>query len=499
MTVMQLVRHNVLRPSDLDDHFLIDAKKRNYTTQYANLYFLRLAILKPVVLNNAEVRWSGLTLHDGRSAAHTPRVLDVQQGELTWLVGTLYMEMPLKPNILEDITAEHWLAAAVPKQTWRDPRRDSIQLEDESGRVQLIGAKLLEEILCTGIVVGVLGSETSSGEFEVIDIVHADLPPGRQISAQEDVEMTDATPGIGGSNARPNDEYVAIVSGLEISGTDAAPLTLSLLLDFLTGDLLDEPDQQFSSRISALIVAGNSITSTPLPKEDAMSRRLTKNKKYGYDAASYNPRPIVALDDFLAEISATMQVIVMPGDKDPTNSTMPQQPVHKVMLKDTRKFDGVTLKRATNPTYLDMAGKMFLGCSGQTVDDIAHYIATDPVDQDVMADSQAGDAYEDVDVLAIMESCLRWRHMAPTAPDTLWTYPYSDQDPFIMKTLPDVYFLGNQAKFDDRLVEHTTRDEQGEQTSRCRLITVPKFIQTGELVLVNLRTLEVELITFEGC
>lgn len=31
------------------------------------------------------------------------RVLDVKKGELCWIMGTVYMEMPLKPNILEDI------------------------------------------------------------------------------------------------------------------------------------------------------------------------------------------------------------------------------------------------------------------------------------------------------------------------------------------------------------------------------------------------------------
>lgn len=30
-------------------------------------------------------------------------MLDVRQGELSWVVGTVYMEMKLKPNILEDI------------------------------------------------------------------------------------------------------------------------------------------------------------------------------------------------------------------------------------------------------------------------------------------------------------------------------------------------------------------------------------------------------------
>lgn len=34
------------------------------------------------------------------------RVLDVRQGELVWVVGTVYMEMPLKPNILDDISKD---------------------------------------------------------------------------------------------------------------------------------------------------------------------------------------------------------------------------------------------------------------------------------------------------------------------------------------------------------------------------------------------------------
>lgn len=33
-------------------------------------------------------------------------MLDVRQGELSWVAGTVYMEMPLKPNILEDISKD---------------------------------------------------------------------------------------------------------------------------------------------------------------------------------------------------------------------------------------------------------------------------------------------------------------------------------------------------------------------------------------------------------
>jgi DNA polymerase delta subunit 2 len=42
----------------------------------------------------------------GEKAQFVERVLDVRQGELCWVVGTVYMEMALKPNVLDDISKE---------------------------------------------------------------------------------------------------------------------------------------------------------------------------------------------------------------------------------------------------------------------------------------------------------------------------------------------------------------------------------------------------------
>jgi hypothetical protein len=39
-------------------------------------------------------------------AKHVEKILDVQQGEISYLVGTIYMDMKLKPNILDDITKD---------------------------------------------------------------------------------------------------------------------------------------------------------------------------------------------------------------------------------------------------------------------------------------------------------------------------------------------------------------------------------------------------------
>ena len=51
-----------------------------------------------------------------------------------------------------------------------------------------------------------------------------------------------------------------------------------------------------------------------------------------------------------------------------------------------------------------------------------------------------------------MEALLRWRHLAPTAPDTLPAIPLSEADPFIMTASPAVFFVGCQPSYGTRLV-----------------------------------------------
>jgi DNA polymerase delta subunit 2 len=50
-------------------------------------------------------------------------------------------------------------------------------IEDESGRMQLIGGRLKKANLVTGVIIGVLGMETSDGDFEVADVCYAGMPP----------------------------------------------------------------------------------------------------------------------------------------------------------------------------------------------------------------------------------------------------------------------------------------------------------------------------------
>ena len=47
---------------------------------------------------------------------------------------------------------------------------------------------------------------------------------------------------------------------------------------------------------------------------------------------------------------------------------------------------------------------------------------------------------------------LDWRHIAPTAPDTLHCYPFADNDPFVLAQTPHVFFVGGQPEFKTKMM-----------------------------------------------
>lgn len=69
-------------------------------------------------------------------------------------------------------------------------------------------------------------------------------------------------------------------------------------------------------------------------------------------------------------------------------------------------------------------------------------------------------------------------------------YPFQDKEQFVIEECPHVFFVGNQPNFETAIIE-------GPQGQTVRLIAVPKFKETGEVLLLDLDTLDVEMIKFE--
>ncbi|GME24627.1 DNA polymerase delta subunit 2 [Neofusicoccum parvum] len=445
---------------------------RHYVQQYADMYFLRLVQLKPIVEQVAAEAWENYQVE---------RVLDVRQGELCWVVGTIYMEMPLKPKVLDDISKEHWISAPPPREKYISPDgTHETMIEDESGRLRLTGRCLKDQILVTGAIIAAIGTENSDGVFEVADIIVADLPrqPARW-------ELEDSASAVSGKNKKdthkPSGNKIALISGLQISGSATDLLQLNLLAETLCGELGGPEVAAKAATISRLIIAGDSLANAcPIPsREELAATKRGGSKKYGYDASSYNAAPTDHLDAFLESILPTIPVTLLPGQTDPANVQIPQQPLHPALFPKARTWARSPAKQAedagpgtfdpvTNPWEGEVEGWRFLGSGGQPVSDVFKYVESD-------------------DRLEMMASMLRWRCNAPTAPDTLWCYPFQDDDPLLITDCPHVYFAGNQPAFGTRIIE-------GPAGQEVVLIALPRFKETGQVVLVDSETREVEVI-----
>lgn len=155
-----------------------------------------------------------------------------------------------------------------------------------------------------------------------------------------------------------------------------------------------------------------------------------------------------------------MDVFILPGERDPSESMLPQVPLHRCVfpLSSCRS----TFTSMTNPARVEIPFSNdkqhpqldILLSSGQNVNDaLRNSEVTSP--------------------LEMAQNLLRWGHICPTAPDTLPLHPGVDDDAFVIKSLPDVFAVGNQPSFDAMEWKNT------------KIFTIPKFSETGTVVLMN--------------
>ncbi|KIS67108.1 DNA-directed DNA polymerase delta subunit POL31 [Mycosarcoma maydis] len=501
-------RQTVAPPSDeataseLSKAFLMPLGSRSYSKQYAQLYDYRLAYLKKRVLARAKSRWidnfdsffqsqsqplSQLDSSDAGPSSNTvrmdeppkfvDRILDVRQGDICYVVGNLYCAMPLKPDVLEDLTREQWLAPQPVRSKYVDYAKDELFIEDQSGRVKLVGEAIrggtaLRSMLITGVVAAVLGTETRAGDFDVVDAVFASLP--NQPSTKKSLQDPSRTKHADASQ----DQWVVLMSGLAIGGEAAleSQLSMQLLVEYLTGELGVDADRSNASKIVAAVIAGNSLAPPTRIEEEE------KPKRYGQDQPNYSSAPTLALDQLLTDLCSVMPVHLLPGERDPASVAVPQQPIHFALLPRSGRFD--SLHRHTNPAWISLGDRNLLGTSGQNIDDIFKYV----------------DESDDARIEMALRT-LEWGHLAPTAPDTLWCYPFKSTDPFVLKNRPDVLIVGNQPAYASAVYRFDSDDDEQSQAPElqngCRVVLVPEFAKTGQVVWLNLGSLETKLVCIE--
>ena len=447
---------------DGSDRFRLPFQKRDYQRQYYHIYSARLEALRQRVIDTVK-RYSPEAVIKRLSDLDT-----IEEGESVVVIGTLFKNQILKPSILKEVGEETAIDRSTPDSEIEEldeyiDKSDELVLEDELQRARLhfgshIENKFRVDQFVTGIVCGVLGSliptEVSGcgGKFLVEDMYFPDFP-------RQNVSHSS------------KDKYVAFVSGLGLSGSTGTDClgALELASEWLTGEAGETEDQANNSKIVKLVIAGNSLAA------ETKDKNILRTAKYltsGQTAKSIEA--VTVLDDILEKFASGVDVDLMPGENDPANQNLPQQPLHGCLFPKSRKF---LLETVPNPHIFQVDGHSFLGTSGQNIDDII----------------KNSDMKNPLDA---MEALLRWSHIAPTCPDTLGCFPFCKMDPFVIDELPRIMFVGNQDTFGTRELELRSTNKLA-RARQVLLISLPKFSQCKTMVLLNLKTMKCEPINFE--
>ncbi|VDL64277.1 unnamed protein product [Hymenolepis diminuta] len=448
-----------------------------FQSQFAAIYLARLKSSRPRLSKLASNRWPKLTV---RSLA------DVEPNEECVIIGTIFRSCPQKPSIIKQLAQLEQIGGRLLSESQNNHQRlssrlasleDEIFLEDEVQRINLdISSQDLSGRLTTGVMTCIRGiaSSSSSETFTVKEVAFLEPRPLKAISLMN--YSTASPPKLGTGH------WVGFVSGLGFAasadgGCHGHQLALSLLGDFLR-----------ENKLCRLFALGDCIRSSVPGGLETLgviqqARFLTRKT----DADSV--LAMSALDTWLSELPLGngFTVQLLPGVSDCVSQLLPQQPFHSLLFPKTISRFGKgedALISASNPCITEVFSRLILSTSGQNVSDVYKYTLSG-------------------DVLDCMESILHWGHLAPTCPDTLFSYPQTQSDSLLFQMnpdtgssvdYPDVFAAGNQpeAGFRRASLNTDSSDKEG-----ALLISVPRFDVSFTIVLLELESLRCLPVKFD--
>ncbi|CCW70945.1 unnamed protein product [Phytomonas sp. Hart1] len=549
-----------------------------FTQQYASMYRCRMkvqygeaiAAIREAVKGDPDFHSS-----DGlQDTLKTPkRVLELAVGVPSLCAGVLYKQMKHLPRFLDkyqqelvridagdyenDAEAEgmtELLEEMVGAVEDGGPTRvtagdhpnpcssmDELTLEDSSGRVVLHG--LPPGCFCTGIILGIYGTLQPNGTLQVHKYAFASV---RKLYVARTL-----MPGV-----RLPPCYIAFVCCLNVDlpsfqGKDGengdveealrAQLLLELLVDFIEGNVSDPEALDKSRYISRLVIGGNSIAPTEELKlrskimlDHSDQKRLNDKTNTGLKTSTMLMQK---LDGILAQLAGSVEVELMPGDNDPSNTFQPQQPLHPLLLPNASRYS--SLRLVSNPFEFSVLTSQQTAIMEQNEINPNTKIQDSTRSGEALVFVASGQNVNDVARQTRLDSRLEVMSLmvasgcaCPTAPNTLFSYPFKDEDPFLFRQIPHCFVACDQPCFETRYVrlaelerESTSYDgsstyatrafsttdgrvrgspddmlalnEEEDDNDGVRLICVPSFTQTGTLVLVDVNSPELDAIKME--
>ena len=506
----QRFQNKIVKSSDANDNKpSVKSSEKEivpYQRQYSHVYSYRLAALK-------DGCWKRLNQPPTtKGCRNVNRILELQEDTPSNVVGTIILESMNGNSDDNYYNEDDDDDDGEDRQLHPDANcrsGDQLFLEDESGRVAL---RFVDDVdandngkykrssttfayqFCTGVVVGVHGSVDAKGVMHARRIVTPALAPPIAAPNAAGADDDDCE-----STLAP---HLLLISSLLCGDPEVSSLPREMLVSYLQGHFHDG-----ASKVARVIVAG----SGPGAKDPAMG--LREFDLWGLEVTR----------------TAGIPLDILPSATDPTTRNWPQRPLHSSLLPHTLRAaagnttgsdkNSTPMARMTpNPYEASIGNQLVLGTDGLNVRDLQKYILKPPASG--LSEKDGADSNNDssdgtkalspqpLTELDALEQTLQWAHICPTGPNSPDIGLVPSGDPMVMASrASNVYFCGNcKEGFATKLLAHNDGDDgdtamggtAGGAAPKTRLICVPKFSETGEAVLVNLKTLDVEILRFTG-
>ncbi|KAG8339471.1 putative DNA polymerase delta subunit 2 [Trypanosoma vivax] len=504
--------------------------------QYSAMYCARLKALKRSAMDALLKKIVASASASTDCIPPTCRLLDLTHGQRALCVGVVYKQMRLLTRFLDEYQRELVridaggdaedgtdMCEAIPPPVNNEEESavrnqndendncqpdgnlcragDELFMEDGSGRLLLEG--VAAELFCTGLVVAVDGTLRDNGRLAVHSYSMIDL---------RELYVPRALAGVQCSEPL----YVAVVCGFELGNPDVPNVEaaargrtmVELLVDYLSGCVGSEAMKTHASRISRLIIGGNNIAITD---ELRLKRKVkldpSDHVKLNDDKPANGTVTSAALmrqfDVVLERIAECIEVDLMPGENDMTTAFHPQQPIHPLLLPAASRCS--TVRLVTNPYEFslfpgdDMETPVGKSLDDDTKGETTFFVSSGSALNSLCRETSFSSR------LDAMSMILRSGCACPTAPNTLFCYPFVDSDPFVFQRAPHCFVCCDQPRWETRWEpldafapvddsNRTTLDEEcsaaasGVGSDGIRLVCVPPFSQTGILALIDINS-----------
>ncbi|SOV73886.1 DNA polymerase epsilon subunit b, putative [Plasmodium sp. gorilla clade G3] len=433
---------------NLSQRFIITCP--TYTQQFSHIYSLRIKIMKTLLMKTIEdivkkeeiyekkhnINNDNINNNDNNRNIYNNNnnnisnydilqyLKEIKVNEKCYCIGTIFKKMELRPSILNEYLSEINIIDNAINYTHDE---DILFLEDETARLKLEG-NINSDFYITGLTVIVKGIGMSNGSLYVEEIIYSYIPK---------LDIPNCI-----SN---DDKFILFVSGLYINELNKSINNISLLRNFI---LRLHGDTYLSENLIRLIILGNSLSNIDNDEKDMNT-----------------------IDVFLSSLCSSIHIDLMPGDKDPSDSNLPQQPFPNIFFKKARNFN--SFQCVTNP-YLFSIDNINICCmSGEPVHNITSYSKNNKMNA--------------------LKLIAQSRILSPTSPDTLGCYPFTKNDPFCLNddnTYPHIFINGNCSNLEVQYM-------QNDNKQLPLLVCLPNFHISPKAFLINLKNLEYKILTFQ--